>query len=99
MIDGGTYAKPGAGTPGFARLLWSAVASFPYRNRLAGATNCVSILPVADDSSAGFAPSLWGGGQRLIHAIARRRFGCSKSVPVSRTRKRDSWATYALQPS
>ena len=59
----GTYAKPGAGTPGFARLLWSAVASFPYGIGLAGANACLPFLPVAVDGAGYGAALLWGGLQ------------------------------------
>ena len=63
MSDGGTYAKPGAGTPGFARLLWSAVASSPYRIGLAGANACLPFLPVTVDGAGLGAALLWGGPQ------------------------------------
>ncbi len=56
-----TNAKPGAGTPGFARLLWWAVASFPYRIGLAGANACLPFLPVALDGAGYGAALLWGG--------------------------------------
>ncbi len=60
MSNGGTYAKPGAGTPGFARLLWSAFASFLYRNGLAGANACYPFLPFAMDGAGYGAALLWG---------------------------------------
>jgi hypothetical protein len=41
-----TNAKPGAGTPGFARLLWWAVATLPYGSGLAGANARHPFLPV-----------------------------------------------------
>jgi hypothetical protein len=63
MSDGTTYAKPGAGTPGFARLLWSAFASLPYRTGLAGANACCPFSPVAVDGAGYGAALLWGGPQ------------------------------------
>ncbi len=63
MSDGTTYAKPGAGTPGFARLLWWAVASVSYRIGLAGANDCFPFLPVALDGAGRGAALLWGEPQ------------------------------------
>ena len=53
-------AKPGAGTPGFARVLWRAVARFNYLMALAGASACLPFWPVALDSSRGLAALFWG---------------------------------------
>ena len=63
MSNGSTYAKPGDGTPGFARLLWWAVASSLYRIGLAGANACLPFLPVALDGAGYGAALLWGGLQ------------------------------------
>lgn len=61
MSDDGTYAKPGAGTPGFARSALSRlVASFPYRIGLAGANACIPFLPVAVDGAGYGTALLWG---------------------------------------
>ena len=59
----GTNAKPRLAGRGFARLLWSAVASFPYRIGLAGANACLPFLPVAVDGAGYGAALLWGGLQ------------------------------------
>ena len=59
MSDGG-YAKPGAGTPGFARRLWWAVAFSIYLMALAGASACLPFWPVAVDGTRGFVALLWG---------------------------------------
>jgi len=59
-MTNGKYAKPGAVTPGFARLLWRAVASVPYRFGLAIATNCVPLFPVAFDGAASLLAAFWG---------------------------------------
>ena len=61
MNDDRTNAKPGAGTPGFARLLWSAFASSLYRIGSAGANACLPFLPVAFDGPGRGAAMLWGG--------------------------------------
>ena len=63
MSDDSTNAKPGAGTPGFARLLWWAVATFPYRIGSAGANACLPFLPVAFDGAGYFATLFWGASQ------------------------------------
>lgn len=60
MNDGGSYAKPGAGTPGFARLLWSAFAKFYYRIGTTIANACLPFLPVAFDGAGRGAALLWG---------------------------------------
>ena len=60
MSDGTKYAKPGAGTPGFAQSTWRLVAIFPYRVGLAGANARLSILPVALDGAGNGATLLWG---------------------------------------
>ena len=62
MTDG-RYAKPGAATPGFARLLWQALASFDYLVALAGASACFPLWPVAVDGAGGVVALLWGGLQ------------------------------------
>lgn len=64
MTDGATYAKPGAGTPGFARLLWWAVATFTYRMGPASANACLPFLPVALDGAGCGLALLWGGLQK-----------------------------------
>ena len=57
-------AKPGRwNRPGFARLLWWAVAFFLYRIGLAGANICLPFLPVALDGAGYGAALLWGGLQ------------------------------------
>ncbi len=62
MSDGGTNAKPGAGTPGFARSALSRlVASLSYRIGLAGANARGPFLPVALDGAGYGAALLWGG--------------------------------------
>ena len=63
MSDVSTNAKPGAGTPGFARLLWSAVASIPYRIGLAGANARRPVSSVALDGAGHGAALFWGGPQ------------------------------------
>lgn len=64
MSDGCTYAKPGAGTPGFARSVFSRLVAFPlYRIGLAGANACLPFLPVAVDGAGYGAALLWGGLQ------------------------------------
>ena len=63
MNNGPTHAKPGAGAPGFARLLWSAFASLPYRIGLAGANARGSFSPVTLAGEGGRAALLWGGPQ------------------------------------
>ena len=59
----GTYAKPRLAGRGFARLLWSAFASFPYRSGLASANACLPFLPVALDGARHGVALLWGGLQ------------------------------------
>ncbi len=62
--DFATNAKPGAShAPGFARLLWWAFASSPYRIGMAGANLCGAFLPVAFDGAGYGAALLWGGAQ------------------------------------
>ena len=61
MSDGTTYAKPGAGTPGFARLLWMAFAPLTYRIGQAGANFGLPFLPLALDGAGYGAALLWGG--------------------------------------
>lgn len=57
-----TNAKPGAATPGFARSALSRlVASFHYRNGLAGSNAFLPFLPVALDGAGYGAALLWGG--------------------------------------
>jgi len=56
-----TYAKPGAGTPGFARLLWWAVATLPYRIGIAGAIACIPFPPDAVDGAGPGVALFWGG--------------------------------------
>jgi hypothetical protein len=61
MSDGGTYAKPGAGTPGFARSALSRLVALPlYRIGQAGANLCLPFLPVAVDRAGYGAALLWG---------------------------------------
>ena len=55
------YAKPGAGTPGFARLLWWAVASFRYRIGTAGAIAVPLLLSLAAFGTGYGVALLWGG--------------------------------------
>jgi hypothetical protein len=57
---GCTNAKPGAGTPGFARLLWWAVAAFFYRIDLADANACLPLLPLPVHGAGCGAALLWG---------------------------------------
>lgn len=55
-------AKPGAGTPGFARsALWRLVAFPLYPIGLAGANACLPFLPVALDGARSGLALLWGG--------------------------------------
>lgn len=61
MSYGTRYAKPGAGTPGFAQSTWRLVALLPYRIGLAGANACLPFLPVAMDGTGYGAALLWGG--------------------------------------
>ena len=63
MIYGLTYAKPGAGTPGFAQSTWRLVAPFPYRIGTTGANVCLPFLPVAFDGAGRSAALLWGAMQ------------------------------------
>ncbi len=63
MNSGTRNAKPGAGTPGFARLLWWAVAFLPYRIGQAGSNAFLPFLPVAMDGAGYGAALLWGGMQ------------------------------------
>ena len=56
----GTYAKPRLAGRGFARLLWSAFASLPYRSGLASANACYPFSPVAVDGAGYGAALLWG---------------------------------------
>ena len=63
MSHGSTYTKPRRAGRGFARLLWYAVATFPYRIGLAGANACGPFLPVALDGAGYGAALLWGGLQ------------------------------------
>lgn len=60
MIYGLTYAKPGAGTPGFAQSTCRLVASLLYRIGQAGANACLSFLPVVSDGGGFGAALLWG---------------------------------------
>ena len=60
-MSDGRNAKPGAGTPGFARLLWRAVASFNSLVALAGASACLPFWPVAVDGAGSVMALLWGG--------------------------------------
>ena len=61
MSVGSTYAKPGAGTPGFAQSTWSLVANSLYRIGLAGANACLPFLPLALDGAGYGTALLWGG--------------------------------------
>jgi len=61
MNSASTYAKPGAGTPGFAQSTWWLVASLSYRIGAAGANACLPFLPVAVDGARYGAALLWGG--------------------------------------
>lgn len=62
MSIDGTNAKPGAGTPGFARFALSRLVASPsYRIGLAGANACLPFLPVALDGAGYGAALLWGG--------------------------------------
>lgn len=62
MSDGATgYAKPGAGTPGFAQSTWRLVAFPLYRIGLGGANACLPFLPFAVDGAGYGAALLWGG--------------------------------------
>ena len=55
-------AKPGAGTPGFARSALSRlVATAQYRIGLAGSNGFLPFLPVALDGAGYGAALLWGG--------------------------------------
>jgi hypothetical protein len=57
-------AKPGAGTPGFARSALSRlVATLHYRIGLSGANAGLPFLPVAMDGEGHCAALLWGGLQ------------------------------------
>lgn len=57
-------AKPGAGTPGFARSAFTRlVASLLYRIGFAGANAYLSLLPVTVDGARLGAALLWGGAQ------------------------------------
>ena len=58
-----TYAKPGAGTPGFAQSTWWLVALFSYRIGLAGANAWLSFLPLPLDGARRGAALLRGGLQ------------------------------------
>ena len=58
-------AKPGAGTPGFARSLCWWVATFNYVIALEGASTCLPLWPVAVDGAAGLVALLWGGPRCL----------------------------------
>ena len=60
MSDGNTYAKPGAGTPGFARLLWTAFASLHYRIGTPDANAYMPVLLVTIDGAGRGANLLWG---------------------------------------
>ena len=60
MSDAGN-AKPGAGTPGFARRLWRAVALSNYLVGLAGASDCCPLWPVAVDGARSVLALFWGG--------------------------------------
>ena len=62
MSDAGN-AKPGAGTPGFARVLWRAAASFNYLMALAGASACLPLWPVSVDGARGVVALLRGVGE------------------------------------
>ena len=62
-MSDGRNAKPGAGPPGFARLLWRAVASFNYLMALAGASASITLWPVAVDGARGVVALLRGGGE------------------------------------
>lgn len=58
-------AKPGAGTPGFARsALWWLVALPLYRMGLAGSNAFLPFLPLALDGAGYGAALLWGGPLR-----------------------------------
>lgn len=63
MRDGNTYAKPGAGTPGFRAMFWWTVSSFPYSIGLLGANACLPYLPAGWDGAGYGAALLWGGPQ------------------------------------
>lgn len=63
MSNGGTNAKPGAATPGFAQSTWRLVAFPLYRIGMAGANACGPFLPVALDGAGYGAALLWGGLQ------------------------------------
>lgn len=62
-MSNGRYAKPGAGTPGFTRLLWRAVASFNYLFGPAGASAYLPVAVVALDGARRVAALLWGGAR------------------------------------
>lgn len=63
MSHDSKYAKPGAGTPGFARSFFSAVVFFFYRTGVAGAIPGFPLFPAAFDGARGVAALLWGGLQ------------------------------------
>lgn len=64
MSNGDKNAKPGAGTPGFARsALWRLVASPLYRTGLEGAIACLPLLPAAIEGAGRGVALLWGGLQ------------------------------------
>lgn len=63
MSNGGTNAKPGAGTPGFAQSTCRLVASLLYRIGQAGANACLPFLPIAFDGARRSAAMLWGAVQ------------------------------------
>lgn len=57
-------AKPGAGTPGFARSAFRGlVAGHPYNIEIAGANACLPIWVAAFDCFARGISLLWGGLQ------------------------------------
>ena len=76
MNDGTTYPKPGAGTPGSARLLWSSFAPFPYRIGLASANARGPLSLFALD------------GAGAPRCLARARSGEECQSPAVKGRKR-----------
>lgn len=60
-MNDGTYAKPGAGTPGFARATWWLVASFNYLFGPSGASAYLPFSLVAVDGTRSLAALFWGG--------------------------------------
>ncbi len=63
MSNGGTNAKPGAGTPGFAQSTCRLVASLLYRIGQASANACLPFFLIAFDGAGRSAALLWGARQ------------------------------------